>query len=247
MNQRLAAVLRPRLLVLPVLAFNLAIGCGELPPDTSEEGVDVNEVEGIPEPTETAPLVIVDAVQPDPNTVHITSINASGGSGCPQGSVDATIPPDGLSMSVRFSKFVAERGPNIPPAKSRLNCTLNFGIHVPQGFTVTITQVDNRGSVNIPSGMNAKQESRYRIQGESGEAVPKVTRFKGPAKRNFVASNVFQDGELIFSKCGLETNVNVGTSVVLSGTTTKKGTIAIDGLGQSFTQLYHFGWKLCPN
>lgn len=242
MNHQLPAVRRPGCLatVLPLLAFfPTAAACGEPPPP--DEGDD------LPEPTESAPIALemAEAVAGAPDNFHIKSVNATGGSGCPQGSVSTSLSADGTSLSLVFAKYVATMGPGIPLPQSRRNCNINMTVAVPQGFSFTITQIDNRGSVDIPSGVTASQRSTYRMQGIPGEGTPQLTQFKGPAKRNFVASNKIDIPKLVFSACGQETNVNVATSIRLQGSRTKKSTIAIDSLDQNFAQLYHFGFKKC--
>jgi hypothetical protein len=179
------------------------------------------------------------------DTIQIKSVNATGGSGCPQGTVSATLSGDGLSLVLLFDRFVASMGPGISITESRRSCTINLTVSVPQGFSFAITQIDNRGSIDLPAGVTARQRSTYRLQGVPGEGTPQVTPFEGPARRNFIASNKIDIQELVFSACGKETNVNVETSISLQGSRAQMSTIAIDSLKQDFTQLYHFATKRC--
>ena len=193
------------------------------------------------------PLILEAPVAPDPGTVHIKSVETIGGSGCPQGTATARVSPDGLSMITEFFSFLAARGPNIPLSRSRLQCTLILRISVPQGYTFTLTQIDNRGFVNIPSGVTARQQSSYRMQGNSDTAEPNRTEFKGPATRSYLVANKYDREDLVWSDCGLETNLIVDTSLLLTGSQTSMSLISLDALNQSFTQRYRMRWKTCRN
>jgi Domain of unknown function (DUF4360) len=235
MNRRLRVVWGPRSLTTVLLSLcSIVAGaaCGEPPEDA--DGVAAFE----------APLEVTE-VRPDPNTVHIKGVNASGGTGCPQGTVAAIVSADGLSLTLLFDRYVAEMGPQIPLTRSRVQCTVNLGISVPHGHTFTITQIDSRGFVDLPAGVTASQQSSYRMQGLLGDASVRRTELTGPARRTFVASNVFELPTLVFSKCGLETNLNVDTSLLLTGSRTQDSMVALDSLDQSFVQRFHLAWRRC--
>jgi hypothetical protein len=135
-------------------------------------------------------------------------------------------------------------GPGIPITSNRLACTIILAVHVPQGFTFTVSKVDNRGFVNIPSGVTGRVTSGFRMQGVSGDTTHR-TEIKGPAKREFLVSNSFDVSNLVWSKCGLETTGIVETSILLSGSRAQKSTISIDSLSKSFSQRYRMTWKRC--
>jgi hypothetical protein len=222
--------------LLPLLPLALgAAGCG-VPPD--DEGDPAEESE-----TAEAALTAA-AVVPDPGTVFITSVDSIGGSGCPQGTANATLSADRQTMNVIFSKYAATMGPGIPLTKNRLNCTIILGVHVPQGFTFTVSKIDNRGFVNIPSGVTARVTSNFRMQGVPDE-VDRKTEIRGPAKRDFTITNTFNASNLVWSGCGDETNAIVETSLLLSGSRTQQSTISIDRLSKNFAQLYRMTWKRC--
>jgi hypothetical protein len=226
--------------LLPLLPLVLtAAACEGPPPDGAAEETAAVDV---------SPLQLAGAITPDPNTVHIKAVNASGGSGCPQGTVTSTIAADGLSLTVLFDQYVASMGPGVPITRSRVQCTLNIGISVPQGQAFTITQIDTRGFLDIPKGVTATRLANYRFQGNdlaNPTQAPGRTDFVGPARRTYQTSDSFELPTLVFSKCGLDANINVDTSVRLAGDRNQPSLIAVGSVQGSFVQQYHLAWKRC--
>jgi hypothetical protein len=224
--------------LMPV--FVVVTACGEPPPplDDNLEGAEVGALTRVK---------LAGEVKPDPNTVHVKAVNMIGGTGCPQGTVRSAIAADGQWVAVRFDQYVASMGPGIPLTRSRMQCTLNLAISVPQGFTFTVTQIDSRGFVNIPRGVTATRQSNYRFQGNAGTANPPPgrTTFTGPTDRDFVQSDVFDLSTLVFSACGSDSNLNVDTSLRLSGSRNKESFIALDSLEGTFVQRFHLAWRRC--
>src|SRR4051794_19530380 len=75
-----------------------------------------------------------------------------GGTGCPGGSVSATLSPDKKSLSLIFDQFVATAGGNSGRAIDRKTCNIAVPVHIPQGISISVIDVDYRGYIFLPSG-----------------------------------------------------------------------------------------------
>lgn len=79
------------------------------------------------------------------------------GSGCPPGSIvyvlnsewhllmlvlSELVLDDHTAVTITFSQYEASAGPGIPLSDDRKNCAISLNIHVPQGFSFAITDVD---------------------------------------------------------------------------------------------------------
>ncbi|KAI1109490.1 hypothetical protein F5Y14DRAFT_455928, partial [Nemania sp. NC0429] len=74
---------------------------------------------------------------PDPSTIIITSVSASG-NGCPQGSVTTTLSPDREVVTFGFDKFQTYIGPGTVPADRTKNCQLHLNLKYPGGFQFAV-------------------------------------------------------------------------------------------------------------
>lgn len=80
-----------------------------------------------------AAAVPLEAVAPDPSTVHIVGISAIG-SGCPAGHAFATVDSTGTIFDVAFDQYVVEVGPGSTASDARKNCRVSLNIEFPQGL-----------------------------------------------------------------------------------------------------------------
>ena len=67
------------------------------------------------------------------------------GTGCPLGTVSATLSPDAQSLSIMFGSFQAIAGGSSGLTVDRKACNIAIPVHVPQGFTVSVLKIDYRG------------------------------------------------------------------------------------------------------
>src|SRR5687767_2321492 len=86
---------------------------------------------------------------PNPSDIRLGT-PAIGGSGCPQGTASAVLSPDGKTLSVLFDQFQVEAGRTTGKQIDRKTCDMGIPVHVPQGFAVSVLQVDYRGFNALP-------------------------------------------------------------------------------------------------
>ena len=214
------------------------VGCA----DTSAEG----DVEPASDSVEQAPETA--ALQADPNKINIASVSASG-SGCPAGSWSKSISPDGLALTMTFSRYFLETGPTSTAVKS-LACNVSLRLNMPSGYSVGVTKISYSGYAYLERGVNAEQIVNYAWTGagtiSQNEAKSTIT---GPYDNNYVfTDNVQTSGRgIVWSPCNITSNLQVRTRLVLNNTSRATGYVNTNALDvQQDTKLViSFGQKSC--
>ena len=65
-----------------------------------------------------------------------------GGTGCPGGSVSATLSPDATSLSLLFDSYQVEAGGETGKKFDRKSCNIAIPVHVPHGISISILSID---------------------------------------------------------------------------------------------------------
>ncbi|HZY67241.1 MAG TPA: DUF4360 domain-containing protein, partial [Devosia sp.] len=73
-----------------------------------------------------------------------------GGTGCPDGSASVTLSPDAKSLSILFDEYYVEAGGSTNKSLDRKSCNIAIPVHVPQGLSVSILNIDYRGYNSLP-------------------------------------------------------------------------------------------------
>ncbi|KAJ3412621.1 hypothetical protein HDV05_000432 [Chytridiales sp. JEL 0842] len=178
---------------------------------------------------------------PDPSKVFIESLTY-GGSGCPQGTVSRNFNPTKTAFTLIFDQYIASIGPGIPVAERRKNCNLNIGLRVPQGWQYSIATVDYRGYMDLSRGVRGTQSASYYFQGEIAQAR-KDTPFNGPQTRSYTIRDSFGLQSTVWSPCGAKANVNIASSIALTGSGT--GLLTTDSIDGKVAQVYGLQWRRC--
>src|SRR6476646_9035296 len=111
-----------------------------------------------------ATTLITAAVSPALASDKVEILGAQyGGSGCPEGSASVSVSPDGQELSVLFDKFTALGNQS---SQNRKSCNLSIPIRVPQGFQISLYDVDYRGYVAPSTVGNLRAE--YFFAGQRG-------------------------------------------------------------------------------
>ena len=88
-----------------------------------------------------------------------------GGTGCPAGSVSATLSPDATSLSLLFDKYQVAVGGVTNKSFDRKSCNIAIPVRVPQGFSVSILKIDYRGFNQLPQGASSQFNVEYFFAG----------------------------------------------------------------------------------
>lgn len=176
-------------------------------------------------------------------TVSVQTVN---GSGCPAGTVAVATAPDNTAFTVTYSDYTAQVGPSAAATDRRKNCQMNLLVHVPQGFTYAIQQVDLRGYAFLAKGASALEQASYYFTGTSPTAYIKHT-LNGPMDDNWQNTDATEMASLVFAPCGVDRNLNVNTELRVSPGSSGGAAsfISMDSTDGSFSTIYHFAWKQC--
>jgi hypothetical protein len=190
----------------------------------------------------------VDSVAASAPTEKITlDIKTINGSGCPAGTAAASadVASDNTSFTVRYANFTAKAGGGASALDARKNCQINVLVHVPQGFTYAIAEVDYRGHAHIESGASALEQANYYFAGTSPTARVRHA-FPGPFHGVWRASDTTDVAALVFAPCGEDRNLNINAELRAdAGTSAGASYIEMDSEHASVDTIYHFAWKTC--
>ncbi|MCX5015603.1 DUF4360 domain-containing protein [Streptomyces sp. NBC_00555] len=181
----------------------------------------------------------------DQVTVDVASVN---GSGCRPGSAAVAVAPDNTAFTVTYSEYVAQAGGGAPAVEGRKNCQLSLVVHVPQGYTYAVAQVDYRGFGSLQEGAIGTQKASYYFQGMS-QTAQRSHRFDGAFEDNWQATDTTGVEALVFAPCGEQRNFNINTELRAEvGTSDPAQTsfMALDSTDGAINSVYHFSWKQCP-
>lgn len=185
------------------------------------------------------------AAPSDKVTVDVATVN---GSGCRPGSAAVAVAEDNSAFTVTYSEYLAMAGGNSAPTDGRKNCLLSLLVHVPQGFTYAVAQVDYRGFGSLQPGAVGTQKASYYFQGMK-QTDYRTHTFRGKLDDNWQASDTTGIEALVFAPCGEQRNFNINTELraeVGTSDTTKTSYMALDSTDGSINSIYHFSWKKCP-
>ena len=166
-----------------------------------------------------------------------------GGSGCPDGSVSATLSPDAKSLSLIFDTYSVEAGGDTGKKFDRKSCNVAIPVHVPQGDSVSILAIDYRGYNNIPAGASSQFNVEYFFAGSRGPTFRKT--FKGPKDEDYLIQNKLTAESIIWSRCGEDVNLRTNSSIKVTTAGNKQAVATVDSQDVSAAIVYLFQWKKC--
>ncbi|KAH6842288.1 hypothetical protein B0I37DRAFT_381588 [Chaetomium sp. MPI-CAGE-AT-0009] len=170
---------------------------------------------------------------------------AFAGTGCPAGSVSGQLSSDLTTITVLYSKFVAQAGNNISPYDCRKNCQLNVKLKYPSGRQFSVFKADYRGYAQIPEGNTGTCKATYYFSGDSLQISSAMT-IRGPYDDNYIKTDEFGTGSTVWSPCGVEGLLNINTEVRLSPIgSVKPALMTVDSTDLRFQQVHYLQWQEC--
>jgi hypothetical protein len=230
------------LTLVSALAISMALGgCS----GASDEAADETMVD--------SPLTGVDDWQAyakqlaGPPGTFFAQVKANG-SGCPAGTWDASIAPDGQTFTVTFSQYEVSVNPG--QLLSMKDCALGIRLHSPQGYSYAVGDFYYSGYAYLDrAGMKGRQTTKYYFQGNPAPAdsASKLVDIAGPYDSDFVFQEQVGITDQVWSACGTERDLNVQSRLRLLNDPRKKGTgimntLSVDGNVQL---QFHLSWKKC--
>ncbi len=130
-----------------------------------------------------------------------------GGTGCPDGTADVQVSPDGQELSILFDEYIANAAGK--PKERRKTCNLTIPIKVPAGFQVSVYDFDYRGYVGPRTTASLRAE--YFFAGQRGPRVRRTIR----GEQDYSVRD--RIGTAVWSACGDSVNMRVNTSIRARG------------------------------
>jgi len=149
------------------------------------------------------------------------------GSGCPPGSLSATLSANASSIAVSFSSFT----PSVTsanPTYSRQNCQAVVSVAVPAAQQFTVDEIEYAGFVELQNNVSVSHSTSYYFQAQLPENTASDSQ-QGPVVHETDFTNSFAGTTPIWSDCGVDSVINIDISVALDYTITgAEGFAAVD-------------------
>jgi hypothetical protein len=182
---------------------------------------------------------------PNPSGAYVAKLSANG-TGCPAGSWDGAISPDGKAFTVTFSQYEAIVNPG--QAFSIKDCTLAITLQTPQGFSFSVSSFYYQGYATMDSdGMDAKQTAKYYFIGNPVGAQENAREVTGPWDDSYLFSDEIPLVSQVWSPCGQTRQLNAQTRLVLKNNAAKSGSgylnnSTVDG---DIQFIFGLSWRKC--
>jgi len=180
------------------------------------------------------------AAQADDITLGIPGF---GGSGCPAGTVSATLSPDQKALSLLFDQYQVAAGGTSGKSFDRKSCNVAIPVHVPQGLSVSVLAVDYRGFNHLPPGAASQFNVEYFFAGGRGPAFRKT--FTGPIDSDYTITNNIVAEALVWSGCGADVNLRTNSSMRVSTSRNAEAMATVDSEDVKAAIIYHLQWRSC--
>lgn len=175
-----------------------------------------------------------------------------GGTGCPEGTIGASISPDAKTISLLFDNYIAQAGNSSGVKRDIKNCSVQLPIEVPAGFQFTIVKLDYRGYNSVPDGGRARYVTMYSFfDGQTNKQIGKRIRrnyiFNGPLEEDYTISSDVSN-KPIWSNCGKSLTFRLDTRAIAVTNEEGEDVLAtIDSIDASAGTAveYHLSWREC--
>lgn len=167
-----------------------------------------------------------------------------GGTGCPAGSASVSMGIDNKAISILFDQYMAVAGGASGVSLDRKSCNLAIPVHVPQGYSVSVFEVDYRGFASVPRGGMGQFRTEYFFAGSEGPRASKT--YAGPYERDFTISHELEAEALVWSRCGEDVILRVNSSILARSNRQMDDVLmSMDSTDISSQLVYHVSWKRC--
>lgn len=167
-----------------------------------------------------------------------------GGTGCPAGTAAVALSPDAKALSMLFDQFVVEAGGNTGKTLERKNCSIAVPVHVPQGYSVSIFQIDYRGFNSIPYGAYSRFNVEYFFAGMAGPTYSK--QFNGRLEDQFLIENSLAASAVTWSACGQSVILRANTGMLVRTNSAMQAAYSsIDSIDVTAGLVFNLQWRAC--
>lgn len=136
------------------------------------------------------------------------------GTGCPPGTADTQVSPDGLVFTTNFSGYQLQVSPSVD--LSVRECALDIALRVPAGRTYAVQSFSYAGYALLQEGVIGRHTASYHF---AGDPVPSLesnrTELTGPFEDSYLFTDEVSEEQLVWTGCGVERKLQVATRVQL--------------------------------
>ena len=166
-----------------------------------------------------------------------------GGTGCPDGTVSATLSPDAKSLSLLFDQYQVSVGGTTGRSFDRRSCNIAIPVHVPQGLSVSILKIDYRGFNRLPQSATSQFNVEYFFAGTRGPSFQRV--FRGVLEEDYLINNELRAEAIVWSGCGADVNLRTNSSLRVSTASNREAMSSIDSQDVNAGIIYQLQWRRC--
>jgi len=166
-----------------------------------------------------------------------------GGTGCPAGSVSATLSPDNKSLSLLFDQYQIAVGGTSGKTFDRKSCNIAIPVRVPSGYSVAVLQIDYRGFNRLPASATSQFNVEYFFAGTRGPAFQRV--FRGVLESDYLINNELVAESMVWSGCGEDVNLRTNSSMRVKTVGNKEAVSSIDSQDVTAGIIYQLQWRKC--
>jgi hypothetical protein len=166
-----------------------------------------------------------------------------GGTGCPEGTVSATLSPDAKSLSLLFDQYQVSVGGTTGRSFERKSCNIAIPVHVPQGLSVSVLKIDYRGFNHLPVSATSQFNVEYFFAGTRGPAFQR--NFRGVLDEDYLINNELIAEAVVWSGCGADVNLRTNSSMRVKTVNNKEAVSSIDSQDVNAGIIYQLQWKKC--
>lgn len=166
-----------------------------------------------------------------------------GGSGCPGGSVSATLSPDGKALSLIFDEYIVSAGGMTGRSFDRKSCNVAIPVHVPNGYSIAVFSVDYRGFNQLPARAMSQFNVEYFFAGSRGPAFRRS--FYGALQSDYFINNQLGVESLVWSPCGADVNLRTNSSMRVNTFNNAEAMASVDSQDVSAAIIYRIQMRRC--
>jgi Domain of unknown function (DUF4360) len=186
-------------------------------------------------PAQAAPA---EGTAPPNVTIEVMDVH---GTGCSEDDVVLGVSPDRTVVTIMFSKMVVH-APN-PIRDTLRDCSINFQLNFPPGFTYAVVSSDYRGYAEVDEGASASHEARFHFQGETATTVASKT-FAGPVADNFGYRQIVD--KAVYAPCDDDVPLNSYTRIsATAGPNGEKADLSLDSIDTQAETRLNLNWSTC--
>ena len=166
-----------------------------------------------------------------------------GGTGCPTGTVSATLSPDAKSLSLLFDQYQVAVGGTTGKSFDRKSCNIAIPVHVPQGLSVAVMKIDYRGFNRLPAVASSQFNVEYFFAGTRGPVFQRS--FRGVLDADYLINNELVAESMVWSGCGADVNLRTNSSMKLKTAGNQEAMSSIDSQDVNAGIIYQLQWRKC--